>query len=59
MAYSLACRDIGVDCEYVAKGDTMEQMIADGGKHAARQVDAKAASCLRTSKAVAHRSRPT
>lgn len=34
MAYTLACRDIGVDCEYVAKGDTMEAMMADGGKHA-------------------------
>ena len=34
MTFSLACRDVGVDCSYVARGETMEQLMADGGNHA-------------------------
>ncbi len=33
MGYKLACRDTGVDCSYVARGETMEQLMADAGKH--------------------------
>jgi predicted small metal-binding protein len=33
MAYTLACRDAGVDCPYVAKGETEEELLQDAGKH--------------------------
>ncbi len=34
MAYSLACRDAGIDCSFVAEGDSIEQVLSDGGAHA-------------------------
>jgi len=34
MGLKLACRDLGVDCSYVARGETMEQLTADVAKHA-------------------------
>jgi len=34
MGYTLACRDLGVDCSYVARGETMEEMQADMAGHA-------------------------
>jgi predicted small metal-binding protein len=33
MAYSLACRDSGVDCPYVARGKTEEEVLQDAAKH--------------------------
>ncbi len=33
MAYTLACRDAGVDCPYVAQGETEEEVMAEGEKH--------------------------
>ena len=33
MAYTLACRDLGSDCPYVARGETMEELLADAAKH--------------------------
>ena len=33
MAYTLACRDAGVDCPYVAQGATEEEVLAEGVKH--------------------------
>ena len=36
MAYQIACRDVmGMDCDcnYVARGNTMEELMADGAKH--------------------------
>ncbi len=34
MGYKLACRDAGVDCSFIARGQTMEQLMAAGAKHA-------------------------
>ena len=34
MAYTFACRDFGVDCPYVARGETIDEVIAEGAKHA-------------------------
>ncbi len=34
MAYTFACRDIGEDCPYVARGETIDEVMADAGKHA-------------------------
>jgi len=34
MGLKLACRDLGVDCSYVARGETKEQLTADVAKHA-------------------------
>lgn len=34
MAYTLACRDVAGDCPYVARGETIEEVLEDGGKHA-------------------------
>ncbi len=33
MAHTLACRDAGVDCPYVARGETEEEVLAEGAKH--------------------------
>ena len=33
MAYTLACRDAGVDCDFVARGETEEEVLARGTKH--------------------------
>ena len=33
MAYTLACRDTGIDCSYVSRGETIEEMWEDGVKH--------------------------
>jgi len=33
MAYTLACRDSGVDCDFVARGETEEEVLAVGIKH--------------------------
>lgn len=33
MTYSLACRDSGVDCPYVAQGETIYEVLEDAGKH--------------------------
>ena len=34
MGLKLACKDLGTDCSYVARGETAEEVMADGGKHA-------------------------
>ena len=36
MGLTLACKDLDPksNCPYIAKGETMEEVIADGGKHA-------------------------
>ena len=33
---TLACRDLGVDCSYVARGRTTKEVMVDGGKHGKR-----------------------
>ena len=33
MAYTIACRDAGVACDFVAKGETEEQVLEEGMKH--------------------------
>ena len=33
MAYTLACKDFGVECPYVARGDTNEELWEDASKH--------------------------
>jgi predicted small metal-binding protein len=33
MAYTLACRDTGVDCDYVAKGETEAEVLTEGVNH--------------------------
>jgi predicted small metal-binding protein len=33
MAYTLACKDAGVACDFVAKGETEEEVLAEGIKH--------------------------
>ena len=34
MAKIFTCRDVGVDCPYVARGETEEELMADIAKHA-------------------------
>ena len=34
MAKTLACRDLGSNCDYVARGGTEEEMLVDIRKHA-------------------------
>ena len=33
MAYTLACRDAGVTCPYVAQGETEEEVLQNAAKH--------------------------
>ena len=34
MPKTFACKDVGVDCPYVARGETEEGLMADISKHA-------------------------
>jgi len=34
MAYTLACRDFGTACPYVARGETVDEVVQDAMKHA-------------------------
>lgn len=34
MAMTFTCKDVGVDCPYVARGETEEELMADIAKHA-------------------------
>jgi predicted small metal-binding protein len=33
MGYTLACKDAGVSCPYVAKGETLEEVWEESAKH--------------------------
>ena len=33
MAYTLSCRDGGVDCPYVGRGETEEELLLEAAKH--------------------------
>jgi predicted small metal-binding protein len=33
MGYTLACKDFGLSCPYVAKAETEEQLMKDAGAH--------------------------
>lgn len=33
MAYEIACRDLGADCNYTTRGNTMEELMTNGAKH--------------------------
>jgi hypothetical protein len=33
MTYTLACKDTGTDCPYVARGETKEEMMDDAVKN--------------------------
>ena len=35
MALELACKDLGMDCDFVARGETVQELMAAGGKHGA------------------------
>ena len=37
MGYKLACKDTGVDCPFVAKGETMDEMMKDAVKHVKKE----------------------
>ncbi|MEE9192699.1 MAG: DUF1059 domain-containing protein [Candidatus Aerophobetes bacterium] len=34
MAKTMACRDVGVDCSYVVRGETEEELMTNVTKHA-------------------------
>jgi predicted small metal-binding protein len=34
MGYTLACKDFGLNCPYVAKAESEEQVMKDAGAHA-------------------------
>ena len=34
MPYTFACRDFGVDCPFVARGETEEEVLQAAAKHA-------------------------
>ena len=34
MAYTFACKDAGVDCTFVARGETMDEVFASAVNHA-------------------------
>ena len=33
MGFTLACRDAGIDCDYVSKGETKEELMQNASKH--------------------------
>jgi len=34
MAYTISCRDVGVACDFVARGETEEEVLRIGAEHA-------------------------
>ena len=34
MGLTLACRDVGTDCPYIARGNTKEELMTDVARHA-------------------------
>ena len=34
MAYTFACKDVGVSCPFVTKGETIDEVLAEASKHA-------------------------
>jgi predicted small metal-binding protein len=34
MAKVISCRDVGVDCDFEARGETVEELLQKCGKHA-------------------------
>ena len=34
MVQKFACRDVGINCDYIASGETEEELMANIGKHA-------------------------
>jgi len=34
MTMTLACKDVGVDCSYVARAQNMDDLLTDSGAHA-------------------------
>ncbi len=49
MIYTLACRDVGVDCDYVVKGKDMEELVANVSRHA-KEVHGYTSKQLKSSK---------
>jgi len=33
MVFTLACKDAGEDCSYVAQGETTDEVLTDAAKH--------------------------
>jgi predicted small metal-binding protein len=33
---TVSCREVGMNCDYVAKGETEEELMKDAGQHAVR-----------------------
>ena len=33
LGYTVACRAFGNDCDYIVRGETMEELMANGAKH--------------------------
>ena len=34
MAYTIACRDLGAACPYIARNETIDEVVQDAMKHA-------------------------
>ena len=34
MSYQVGCRDLGRDCEFVAEGETIQELLEQGAEHA-------------------------
>ena len=34
MAKTIACRDMGADCDFVARAETVEELFKNAGEHA-------------------------
>jgi len=33
---TVSCKEVGMDCDYVAKGDTEEELMKDAARHAVK-----------------------
>ncbi len=33
MTLSVSCRDVGIDCDYVATGDTVQELVDEAARH--------------------------
>ncbi|MHB1004937.1 MAG: DUF1059 domain-containing protein [Chloroflexota bacterium] len=60
MAKTIACRDIGIDCDNVARGETTDEVMERAADHAARVHNIKVISpeFMRKIEAAIHDERP-
>jgi predicted small metal-binding protein len=51
----LSCRSLGIDCDYIAKGETLDELMKDGMEHAKDAHPEKYAEMMKMTKQEKHK----